>query len=1716
MEEIEEAIQPETADTVAQQPHISEEETPPEPTPPKKTKSRWESLAVLFLFLIIILGAYFRFTGLNWDGTYHLHPDERFLTDTAGLLQSTDPLTYLSASKSSLSPYNVGKNFYVYGNFPMTATRFAAEAVDAICQNVEDLCQYRFIAYDGIHLVGRFLSALVDLVSIAFIFLVGRRLYDWRAGLIAALLLALAVLPIQQSHFFTMDNWAAALTTMTMYFAVRAAEDGRKLRWWGFFGIGLGLTVASRINVAPLAGMAVIAAIVWLARRAEKEPEGQSWRYILTSRGTIDLQWAIAGVILAAILSAVTFRLAQPYAFADSATICQGRLTELGLLNNLDDPCQSLEAQTGQGLSLIERTLGPIIGLNPQFRANMSEIQGLQSPDASFPPALQWTDRAPVLFPLTNMFWGMGLTAVIAAWLAFFWALWRIVRARPDWPTHALPVVWVGVYFLFMATRWVKSIRYFLPIYPFMFLLAGWALVEIWNRASQAENQQSIKRVLAGGLVALIIIPTFLWANAFLDVYREPVTRIQAAAWMFDNVPSGATLLYEAEGENRELQLPLRRYDFLNTETPPLILNFNIPEEGTLTAVRFNYLSDPDAELTAEDSEYLQVTLTDNNTGEVLGQAEQTLNLGPNREAVLFDLAESQLSPDINYTLIATSGPGGAISAQTSFLMNEHWDDSLPVRYEGRDPYFAYYDSTAGGPVAITHPDSVEKLDSFYLWLEQSDYIVLSSQRAAWSTPRLPLTYPLTTRYYKALFEGDLGFELVNQFHADLHIGPLYISDTGGEFSWGAPPEIGWPPPGDLAVEEAFSVYDHPPVWLFRKTADYNQETVRQILGSVDLSQVATMTPGQATQAPNGLMLTEAELAVQQTNGTFSAIFNIDGLLSRSPAAAAVVWWLAVILLGWLVFPITFVVLRGLPDRGYPLARILSLLLISYFGWLVASLKLLSHTRNTLILGLILIAAVSLIIAWFRRQEILTFIRRNLVLIGFVELFALALYVAFILIRLGNPDLWDVIWGGEKPMDLSYFNAVLKSTVFPPYDPWFAGGYINYYYYGFVYVGSLTKLLGIVPNIAYNLILPMLFSFTGIGAFSIAYNLVAWKKTKAEITNYQVPITRSPLNRKALAAGIIAAILCIFLGNLAEVPLVASTWHRASTSSIDTGIAPVDTAVHTVNGALNLAFTEASAPIYPGDWFWNATRAINFEPGEVQPITEFPFFTFLYGDLHAHMIALPLTLLVLGWAVSLALQGKRKHSKRSTAVTILQFLIGGTVIGSIQATNTWDFPTYLFIGVLAVLFNAYRQHDSVNLKMLGQAGLQAAALIAIALLSFLPFTQNYGVGYTSFSLWPGSYTNLSNYLVIYGLFLFFIFTHLARELRAWTRTWNQESLAKWEPFALPVLIFAVGYVAVIAFLFIKDYWIAPFVLTLVILSGLLGLRPNLSPKRRIPLILISSALGLTLMVELIVLDGDIGRMNTVFKFYMQVWVMLSIVGGVAAAMAWPAIQARRKKLSGRVWSYGLAMLLIAAVLYPLLATKAKWDIRMSAEAPTTLDGMAFMEVTEYQDVDYLGNGQTVPLKFDYEALLWMRENIPGSPVIAEAHASNPYRAIGNRVAMFTGLPSIVGWDWHQRQQRAVVPSLLVSSRISDVNTLYSTTNTAEALSILDKYNVKYIYVGQLEWVYYTPDGLNKFDNMADQGLLEEVYRNSGVSIYQVMNTSAVTQINPLNNAQSGE
>ena len=245
----------------------------------------------------------------------------------------------------------------------------------------------------------------------------------------------------------------------------------------------------------------------------------------------------------------------------------------------------------------------------------------------------------------------------------------------------------------------------------------------------------------------------------------------------------------------------------------------------------------------------------------------------------------------------------------------------------------------------------------------------------------------------------------------------------------------------------------------------------------------------------------------------------------------------------------------------------------------------------------------------------------------------------------------------------------------------------------------------------------MLFSFTGMGAFSIAYDLIAKASERLSRSADEFKLRWEAIRYRAIAGGMVAAVLCVLLGNLGELGVLLDTWQKASTSQIDTGIGLVDNVAKTLDGGANIILGGQSAPIYPGDWFWTATRAININQGETAPITEFPYFTFLYGDLHAHMISMPLMFLALAWAISLVLRAKDGIGSWWEAGAI--WVVGGIAIGVLRATNTWDFPTYLVIGGLAVVYFVYRRHENLLLPMWGQAGLAAAALAGLAVFDVL-------------------------------------------------------------------------------------------------------------------------------------------------------------------------------------------------------------------------------------------------------------------------------------------------------------------------------------------------------------------------------------------------------------
>ncbi len=1765
-----------------------------------KTRFRW--LYVVLMAYILVSGAYLRLVGLDWDEEQHLHPDERFLTMVESSITPVESLgDFFDTAESSLNPHNRGHGFFVYGTLPIFIVRYVAEWLGNT-------------GYGQVYLVGRALSALTDLAVVWLVFLTASRLYDQRVGILAAAFYSFAVLPIQQSHFFTVDTFINFFTFLAVYFAIEvmtadsrppSADDdnlpssvhtgqtqaqGAAPRFWShpifwpciLFGLALGMAVASKINAAPVAIVLPGAAALYLLRLPPKVRERELTR-------------VIAYVILAGLVSLLTFRIMQPYAFS------------------------------GPGF----------FGLKPNslWIENINSLRAQAAGDVDFPPALQWA-RRPVWFSLQNLVtWGLGLPLGILAWVGFLWMWWRSIKG--EWQKHILLWGWTALYFTWQSLQWNSTMRYQLPVYPTLVIFAAWFVIEMARPNAKAFKRSNVRRGFAYLVGGFVIVSTFLWAFAFTRIYTQPHARVEASRWMFQNFPGPITLKIHTGDGTYQQPLPLSQ-GLTITEDSPYQTSFTAKSDGSLAEIYLPHVLDTStmgsllvnvsSSLASEDNQAVQILsandLTTNqfenysipfNPGfeldpsqtyyfrfEALGGLEEvdlcgplqvqmqttngpfeqtiqnspdcvvrfeqsvTLAFIPETAGTLLTLTPTKLSaqqvlPDEEMTLSIAlasqpnSDPvaaaevtatftsqsdyrgesyslvldqpievvegntyyltieldgGGEIALSGAALANEStWDDGLPLRMDGYDPYGGIYQG--GLNFEMYWDDNEEKLNRFTSTLAQADYLLITSSRQWGTTTRVPERYPLTSEYYRQLmgcpiersiewcytvatpdaFDGNLGFDLVQVFQSQPSLGSFAIND---QFS-----------------EEAFTVYDHPKVFVFQKSADFDPAKVENILASVDLSKVVRVTPRKADTFPGNLMLPPERLSEQRAGGTWSDLFNPEALHNRNQFVGTAIWYLSVFLLGLITYPLVRFAMPGLEDRGYPLARTIGLVLLSYMVWLAGSARI-PFNRLTIGIAILLIALLNGYLALRQKDELLNEWRQRRSYVLLIEGLFLLFFLIFLLIRMGNPDLWHPWKGGEKPMDFSYFNAILKSTSFPPYDPWFAGGYINYYYYGFVIVAVLVKFLGIVPSFAYNLILPTLFAMVALGAFSIVWNLVGRKKEidKPEIMlRFQTPAFRL---RSWIAFG--GALGMTVLGNLGILRMIVQGYQRLATPTEALASAGILKKSTWFIEGLFKAISGTPLPYRLDEWYWNPSRVIGAEHGN--PITEFPFFTFLYADLHAHMIALPIGLIVVAWALSVVL-GKawRRNGKRSVLQVGLSLLLGGLAIGAMYPVNLSDIYTYLPFGAIALSYAVWRywQVDVPpgreiygNIKRLAILG---AGLILLVLLSngtYQPYSQWYSQGYSELKVWLGTHTPTSDYLTHWGLFLFIVVSWMFYETVDWMAKTPVSMLRKLEPYrgliwgvtlAVVVIILALGInvpgeaVGEDQLPIGRGVHIIWFVLPLAVWTAILLLRPSMSDAKRFVLFLIGTSLVLTLTIEVVYVIGDIGRMNSVFKFYMQAWTFLSV--SAAAAFGWLLSGLPTWKPGRRLaWQIAFIFLVASAALYPVLASFAKIEDRMAMDAPHTLDGMTYMQYAKYHD-----EGVELVLAEDYNAIRWMQDNVIGSPVIVEANQVEYHW--GTRYTIYTGLPGVVGWNWHMRQQRTIVPHDWVYERVDGVHEFYRTEDIQWAQEFLERYDVSYIVLGQFERAKYPGPGLEKFP--AYEGIFwEEVFRDGETAVYEII------------------
>ncbi|MCW1949652.1 MAG: glycosyltransferase family 39 protein [Candidatus Shapirobacteria bacterium] len=418
----------------------------------------------IILILIFIFGFTLRLCGLNWDQGQHLHPDERFLTMVSSDISLPKTISeYLNPQTSSLNPYNRNYSFYVYGSFPISLVRIIAES-------------FHLADYNHIYLVGRYLALILDSLIIILIFYTSRKITNSNSSLIASFLYAICVLPIQLSHFFTVDPFLNFFIFLCFYFLLQLHQARHPLRTTILLSISFSFALASKISAVYFSPVILLG-------------------FIFTFKKNFKLFFKYGFIFLIATI--LIFRFSQPQVFTDS--------------------------------NYLHWTI------NPQFVSNLNQLKKWDK-NPYFPPAIQWIKVIPIIFPLKNIiFWGLGLPFGFIFLTSFFFICFNF-KSFSQKSNLFLVLFWIVFLFIFQGVQAVSTMRYFLPIYPFICIVSA-VLINL------VLNIKFIKTHLL--LKLLILTPLIVYPLMFLSIFLKDHTRLSASLWIYKNVPYGSVIATE-------------------------------------------------------------------------------------------------------------------------------------------------------------------------------------------------------------------------------------------------------------------------------------------------------------------------------------------------------------------------------------------------------------------------------------------------------------------------------------------------------------------------------------------------------------------------------------------------------------------------------------------------------------------------------------------------------------------------------------------------------------------------------------------------------------------------------------------------------------------------------------------------------------------------------------------------------------------------------------------------------------------------------------------------------------------------------------------------------------------------------------------------------------------------------------------------------------------
>ncbi|PID87127.1 MAG: hypothetical protein CSB13_00955 [Chloroflexi bacterium] len=854
-------------------------------------------------------------------------------------------------------------------------------------------------------------------------------------------------------------------------------------------------------------------------------------------------------------------------------------------------------------------------------------------------------------------------------------------------------------------------------------------------------------------------------------------------------------------------------------------------------------------------------------------------------------------------------------------------------------------------------------------------------------------------------------------------------------------------------------------------------------------------------------------------------------------------WWFVLMILGTAVIPVTYHFLKPLPDRGYAFTKMLGVLLVSFFLWLLGTLGILRNDMGGILLALALTVGISAYAIWREQEDenssITGWLKENWQQILITELIFLVIFGVWVWVRAQNP----AIAATEKPMDFAFLNSMSRSATMPPEDPWLSGFGISYYYFGYLMTSVIARLAFVPEFIAFNLGIAWLVAGTGVGAFGLVYNLTV-------------------INGKRIAAitlGIIAAVALSIAGNQ-QITMEVLHAHNVGSPAFWQWLD-----IRDINTPPN---PEATTRYEGGSWWWwRSSRPIHEysladTPEEgLEPIVEFPGFSFLLGDLHPHVMALPFAFLSLAVAMVWWLESpqstetyhlrtddeeqRRFHSQfmihHSLFVVNWPFyLFTALILGGLSFLNTWDVLIHLFIVAGAFVLARWRR-EGWHWGLMGQGLVTAVILLILSLILYLPFFLGFKSQAGAPYLLPMMMrpTRLVQYFVIFGMSLWVItILLLALAIRQRFRYWQQGVLTAVS--LLIILLFATFFFSWILATSaeganriiwlanelgvtlapriegtVSPLWgltavfrIAPIffshriafgamTLYLTLLVALLVMiaheqlqgkeaaaQPMVNSSETTPvlpfvLLLVLTAVLLTLGPEFVYLRDNFGqRLNTIFKFYYQAWVLFGVTALYGINYLLKKWNKGVQRIIPLAAASGYAVMLALALLFPYYGVHSRMiEYRGTGEfnerEPATLNGLAYIQ-------RYNPN--------EYDAIMWLRENIDGSPVMVEA-VGGQYSNYG-RMAANTGIPTLLGWAGHEYQWRGSnTPE--PSQRELAVRDIYSLLYWPTTQALLEYNHVSYVVVGNLERDTY---GLLVNDKFADN--LDVAFQNESVTIYK--------------------